>query len=671
MLYLSRAAHVLWCLALCACDLALGLRDYQIADAAAGEPEESDFEFRPTTFTIGMVSALSDRVAQRQHGASMAVDVINQAGGIPDGTGRKRTLKLRTTTGPNARDALHELQTRAALSAVIGPDSSDEMEQLLTAATVDAALFTIGPNNTVDSIVEAEDSGLSWSLVPTDHQRMPLMVRALTGLEAKLPRARRLSVLYRDDAFGRGWRAAIEGASWGGVGLLHADNQERVRIEPYDPGAQHQRELVDSQIAFAPDVLIVIGGTEAVTQVIAPLEEAWKTDTRPHYLLTDSVKGAELLELIGERTELAPRVHGVGATATAAAVPGYRQFLTDYAQRFPTEGMEPVGVEAATAYDAVFVVAYALAATAPGTRAGTGAALAASLNRLAGGTLEVGADQPQLAAAFTALSRGDAISARGTLSTFEWDSGGGIARGAAETWCVVTAPTPRYARAGLTYDIAARSFETGQSECEASSPTQSTPLKPEVAQPASARPADGVDAGVPDAATSRAGDAASFEPLYSLSVQYQASDAVANDSSIRPFMRLLNAADGEYVPLRELSLRYYLDNEHAERCPDSCVVEVSYAGMQPSGRAVRAQSRFVATSGTLGYLEVVFGGAGQTNLGAGESLEVQLHFHTMPYLPFDETNDYSFDATARTYRTTERITVLVSERVVWGNEPPL
>jgi len=648
----------------------LGLHDYQTADAAT-EHEEPDSGARPQTFTIGMISALEDRVAQRQHGAGMAVDVINQAGGVPDGTGRKRTLTLSTATGPSAASALRELEGRAELSAVIGPDSSDDMLELLTAAAMNAQLFTIGPNNTVDSIVEAQDS---WSLVPTDHQRMPLLMRALAELEAELRQTRgarplRLSVVHRDDAFGRGWRAAIERASWGGVGLLHADNQALVSIESYDPKAQAQQELVERLVAFAPDVMITIGMGELVTQIMAPLEYAWQAVQRPEYLLTDASKGAELLELISERTELITRVHGVGATAIAAAEPSHQQFLSDYRLRFSNGAAEPVGVEAATAYDAVFVIAYALAASVPGTQEGSGPALAQSLRRLTGGELQVETHEPQLAAAFSALARGQMISARGTLSAFEWDSGGGIASGAAEVWCVVDAVSPRYASAGLTFDIAARSFGTWPSECKPSGSAQTASTTPEVGEPTTpaAKPvsARGADAGVADAAQ----DAAPIEPPYSLSVQYQANDAIANDSSIRPFIRVSNASDGEYVSLRELSLRYYIDNEHAERCPDSCVAEVSYAGTQPSGRAIRAQSRFVATSGTLGYLEVTFNSAGQGELAAGESVDVQLHFHTTPYLPFDETNDYSFDPSALRYRTTERITAHVSDMLVWGNEP--
>jgi ABC-type branched-subunit amino acid transport system substrate-binding protein len=670
MLYFARAFCVVCVSCLAGCDLVLGLHDYKTADAAT-EHEEPDSGARPQTFTIGMVSALEDRVAQRQHGASMAVDVINQAGGVPDGTGRKRTLTLSTATGPSAASALRELEGRAELSAVIGPDSSDDMLELLTAAAASAQLFTIGPNNTVDSIVEAQDS---WSLVPTDHQRMPLLMRALAELEAELSQARgarplRWSVGYRDDAFGRGWRAAIERASWRGVELLHADNQAFVSIEPYDPKAQAQQELVERLVAFAPDVTITIGRSELVTQIMAPLESAWQAEQRPEYLLTDAAKDAELLELIAERTELMSRVHGVGATAIAAAEPSHQQFLSEYGQRFSNAAAEPVGVEAATAYDAVFVIALALAASTPGTEAGSGPMLAQSLRRLTGGELHVGTHEPQLAAAFSALSRGQAISARGTLGAFEWDSGGGIASGAAEVWCVVDAVSPRYASAGLTFDIAARSFGSRPSECAPSAPAQTTPTRPEVGKPATpgATPigAREADAGVADAAQA----AAPIEPPYSLSVQYQANDAVANDSSIRPFIRVINAPDGEYVSLRALSLRYYIDNEHAERCPEGCVAEVPYAGTQPSGRAIRAQSRFVATSGTLGYLEVTFSGAGQGDLAAGESLEVQLHFHTMPYLPFDETNDYSFDPSALRYRTTERVTAHVSDMLIWGNEP--
>jgi hypothetical protein len=505
---------------------------------------------------------------------------------------------------------------------------------------------------------------------------MPLLMRALTDLEASLRAAHgnrelRLSIMYRDDDFGRGWRSALENASWAGVGLLHADNQQRVSIEPYDPRARDQTALIDRQVAFAPDALLVIGMGEAVTQIVAPLEQRWSTNDRPEYLLTDASKGSELLILIAERSGLMARVRGIGATPTAAARPSYEVFLSQYGARFPDLATEPVGVEAASAYDAVFVIAYALAGATPGISAGTGPALSRSVRRLVGGALQVETYQPKLAAAFSALAQGDAINAQGTLSAFAWDSGGGIAGGAAELWCVVDTTAPRYASTGLTFDISARTFASTPSECDPL-PAHNAKAQPELAQPtasasapAAARPPAGMDAGVPDAAT----PTTAALPDYALSVLYQANDTMPDDSSIRPFIRVINAPDGEHVPLRELSLRYYIDNEQAARCPDACVAEVSYAGTQPSGRSVRAHSSFVATSGTLGYLEVTFPGIADVELAAGETLEVQLHFHTMPYLPFDESNDYSFDAWARTFRETQRITAYVSDVLVWGIEP--
>jgi ABC-type branched-subunit amino acid transport system substrate-binding protein len=661
-----------------ACDLALGLNEYDVVDGSVEPAAEPDSGVIPQTFTIGMISASDDRVAQRQHGANLAVELINQVGGVPDGTGRKRTLTLAAATSTSVEDSLRMLQRRAKLSAVIGPDSSDDMRALLAAATGEAQLFTVGPNNSVDSLVETEDSDLSWSLVPTDSQRMPLMMRALGDLEAALTAARsgralRLGVLYRDDAFGRGWRETLEGASWGGVGLTHADNAARVSIEAYDPRARDQAELVQRQLAFAPDVLVVIGMGEAVSQLLAPLEQAWSTDQRPEYLLTDATKGSELLSLVAERTDLISRVRGIGATPTALVRPSYQGFLGQYAERFPGAAAEPVGAFAAAAYDAVFVIAYALAAAAPGNSAGSGPELSGSVRRLTGGALQVATYEPQQEVAFSTLAQGAAIDARGTLSAFAWDSGGGIAGGAVEVWCVSDAAAPHYASTGLTFDIGTRSFGTEPSECNAGPAAQSGTAQPELSQP-SARSAAPVatrppvttvptpDAGLPDAAQPAL-------PPYSLSVHYQANDIMPNDSSIRPFIRVVNPLAAEYVPLRELSVRYYIDNEHADRCPSGCVAEVSYAGTQPSGRAERAQARFVATNGTLGYLEVSFPGVGAADLAASETLEVQLHFHTDPYLPFDELNDYSFDRTARTFRETERITAYVSDVLVWGIEP--
>lgn len=199
----------------------------------------------------------------------------------------------------------------------------------------------------------------------------------------------------------------------------------------------------------------------------------------------------------------------------------------------------------------------------------------------------------------------------------------------------------------------------------ASDPAAANGGEPTADKDASASAADG-------------GDAAS-SPLTPLGItaQYKAGNTAPNDNVISPFVQVSNRSSGEPLKLEAIELRYYLTNEHAEMCPDHCMIEGFYAGIHPSGQGATAQRRYVALDRTAAgasenaYLSITFAAmpGGTTLLQPGESVEVQQNFHTSPYQDFDESNDYSFAPDFGDYRDHDKLTVYYDGRLVWGTPP--
>jgi hypothetical protein len=181
------------------------------------------------------------------------------------------------------------------------------------------------------------------------------------------------------------------------------------------------------------------------------------------------------------------------------------------------------------------------------------------------------------------------------------------------------------------------------------------------------------DAGETAAADSGIKDAgAADDPLQPASnigvvAQYRASNTAAKDNVIGPYLQIVHRGSTS-IALETLQLRYYLSNEHAARCPDACLMEGYYAGIHPAGTGVTAARSYVAIDGDHAYLAIGFA-PGSPELRPGESVEVQQQFHTSSYEDFDETDDYSFDATLTAYTDAEKVAIYQDGKRVWGAPP--
>jgi Cellulose binding domain/Periplasmic binding protein len=414
----------------------------------------------------------------RQSSASWAVEEINAAGGIPTPAGARPLVMIACDASTDLQRAADHLVSALRVSAIIGPNTSQDTLDVASASTIAAGTLVITPTGMSESIAHLLDDDLVWQLQPSDTARAQLLGDQIGALYAELSQQSdtplKISVLFRKDVLGSGARSVLGQVQLAGKSLSELADQ--VRFDAYEVNDSDQSALVESCAQFQPDIVVLVGTAETVTQLMAPLEARWAQDDlaelpRPHYLLTDSSKVPELLELSASDDALRARIRGVGvgvpADPSAAAVD--EAFERGYGQRFPGSPAAIFGVN--TAHDATYAVAYALAAL--GDAAVSGKNLAARMRWLSDGELSVGLQAADLSLAWGELGAGHHVRAIGTLGPLAWDDDGAVIAGSLDVWCIGGAlGDPQFASAGRGFDLASQQFSGSYAPCDA--PASST-----------------------------------------------------------------------------------------------------------------------------------------------------------------------------------------------------
>jgi ABC-type branched-subunit amino acid transport system substrate-binding protein len=402
----------------------------------------------------------------RQQSATLAIEEINAAGGIPSGAtsadGRPLVM-VSCDESVNLLRAGRHLVEELKVPAIIGPNTSQDTLDLSNKLTITSGTLLMSPTAVASSIADLLDNGLTWQIIPTDVQRAPLMIQEISTLETRLRQARnrqeiRLSVIYRDDALGQGTRSALTTLTLNGKPLVDPLNLgNNVRIDPYDPKVTGQKSIVDSNVSFAPDIIVLAGPAESITGIMVPLEQAWTgpPQSRPEYVLIDSAKVPELLQAVTGNDDLRRRIRGTGVTPGVRSVAVNDAFMVSYATRYMGQPANIFGM--GPAYDSTYAIAYAIASLRGAPL--TGASIAKGLGQLSGGATTIEIQNTKILAAFRKLTGGEAITAIGTFSMLQWDDSGAALGGTIELWCV-SSPNGKatYDRSGLMLDTA-----TGQS----------------------------------------------------------------------------------------------------------------------------------------------------------------------------------------------------------------
>ncbi len=146
-------------------------------------------------------------------------------------------------------------------------------------------------------------------------------------------------------------------------------------------------------------------------------------------------------------------------------------------------------------------------------------------------------------------------------------------------------------------------------------------------------------------------------------LQYRNEDSNAYAKIIYPVFKIVNKGNGS-VRLSDISLRYYYTKEGAAAetywC-DWC----TKSNTQVSGRFFDMPS---PKDDTDRYLQLYLS-SDTDSLEPGESVEIKIGFSKNDWTQYNQQNDYSFKQSSNSYIDWSHVTLYVSGRLVYGNEP--
>jgi len=150
-------------------------------------------------------------------------------------------------------------------------------------------------------------------------------------------------------------------------------------------------------------------------------------------------------------------------------------------------------------------------------------------------------------------------------------------------------------------------------------------------------------------------------------VQYKAINVRTTENQIRAGFNIVNLTNNP-ANLSEFEIRYYFTrdtNDNSVTLPVAC----EFAVVGCAGVSLNVQPVIPVVNGVDSYLSVTFG---SNNLPAGGSSgAVQIDVVKSDSSPFDQTNDFSFNATMMTYTESRHIALFRNGVLLWGTDPTL
>ena len=335
-----------------------------------GVSPEDDYD--PSTIILGTLLPASGALATYgppiDAAVELAVEEINQAGGVFG-----RTLAVVScdsgTDVEQAKLAATHLAEVAKVPAVVGAAASSITIEVFTKVAKQQGMLMISPASTSPALTNLPDDGLLWRTAPSDAIQGQAIAEYLLA-----EGFRNVAIILRDDAYGTGLRDAIFDNLCGEAFNCDDDDHLFTRSYGADTEADDQSSAIIDMGAqgFQPDVIVLIGFTE---DGIAFMNLAQKSGYK-RFVLTDGTKSNDLIAGV-------PADVTCQAIGTAPAAPQGTAYQT-FALRYESRWKEEPGAFNAHAYDATYLLGYAMAASYT-EGAVTGAELAAGLARLSSG----------------------------------------------------------------------------------------------------------------------------------------------------------------------------------------------------------------------------------------------------------------------------------------------
>jgi ABC-type branched-subunit amino acid transport system substrate-binding protein len=218
-----------------------------------------------------------------------------------------------------------------------------------------------------------------------------------------------------------------------------------------DAAAPDYASAITAVVGASPDVIILLGSTQAVTNVLGGLETNWplsKLVRRPQYILSSGLQVPELLTYVAGAAAMYPTLPAriLGTAPGAAPTDSNRAtFLVNYKDTFH-DGTDPEIFGVAQAYDALYTLAYAASATRNSDLVGTDVrnALRVVLTPPDGGPAPISApvDPTAISTTLAAIARGSTLSLGGASGPLAFETTTGDITGDIQVWCVLPSSAP-------------------------------------------------------------------------------------------------------------------------------------------------------------------------------------------------------------------------------------
>jgi branched-chain amino acid transport system substrate-binding protein len=366
----------------------------------------------------------------------------------PGGKARRPLVLVNCTDGGDGATgvkAARHLVDDVQVPGVVGPLFSGVLIRVATEVAVPKGVLVISPTATSDAITDLQDNGLVWRTPPPDSAGLDALVQLASEYEQR-PRAGgeafRLAVVYKGDAFGANLSAALEQRLTlnGAPALDPANANNYVKVDYGDPGNATDNPprygvAVDELLRVRPHAIFVVGTSEALNEVIRPVEAGWGSLSpapahRPLYQMTDLGFDPAVKDLVGNDGDFRRRVRGLIAGTSS---PLYTAFEQAYNARFATDGTTANGFSAG-AYDIMYLLAYSIGAA--GDQALSGRVLADGLGKLVGGATAVQVGPGAFEDTFARLAGGETFNFEGASGPLDFNVATGEAPSDYQVGCL-------------------------------------------------------------------------------------------------------------------------------------------------------------------------------------------------------------------------------------------
>ncbi len=405
-----------------------------------------------------------------ENAMALATSEISQtAVGLPGGAGGvvRPFAFLSCDDSVDAVRAARHITTDLHLPAIMGASDSGKTIRVAQLSAIPTGTFLISSSATSPVITGLADNGLVWRTAPSDTLQAVAIRDQLGAVETivkatRAPDRVKLAVVSKGDAYGSALSSlTLAGLTLNGYPVGAPENAGAFVQSEYAPTSAP--DVSSSLVALAPDIVLLVGTTEAVTSIVVPLEAAWPAGVaRPYYVLADGVEVTELLDACKSDNALRERLRG---TVPRSEGPLTDSFNLRYGARYG-DTAQIFGVPGA--YDGVYLVAYAVVAlgASSDTVPVDGRSIASAMPQMVGGSrIEVGPGG--INDAFRILRSGAPIDFDGASGPLDFDIATGEAPSNIDVFCVARngAGLPFFQSSGRRYNAVTRGME-GAYDCK-------------------------------------------------------------------------------------------------------------------------------------------------------------------------------------------------------------